>query len=507
MGSAFYVGSGSLDVSARLGIAADGFYNPTALGQTATAGTLPNIMSGAFFSYSDSSSVRLETTVGDVEIGNAPSAAATILGAATQEAEGVGRYVAPGSLSIAALGGNIAFGPGIGQITLAPSPTGQLNLLAARDISNAFITLSDAPPGSYAAVATPTATIAVDGFAQGFEGNVHVGDTAPALVTAGGDIDTARLSIPKAAQIVAGRDIVDLNYFGENLSANDQTALMAGRDIVYTNANGAANSNGISLGGPGELDILAGRNITLGLSYGVVTTGNLLNANLASAQGANVRLATGLGTDMDTSGFVSTIVAPSATYQAELVTYVENLLGSTGLSFADAKTAFLSLPVARQQPLLDAVFFSELSASGLAANSVAGAGFAQGYAAIDALFPASRSRGSNYEPSAYAGDLSMQYSQIYTLSGGDISLVVPNGQIDVGLANPPGTLTVKPPSRLGIVAEGAGNIDIYAKGDVDVNSSRIFTLGGGNILIWSDEEASMPVAARNQPCPRRRRPS
>ena len=37
------------------------------------------------------------------------------------------------------------------------------------------------------------------------------------------------------------------------------------------------------------------------------------------------------------------------------------------------------------------------------------------------------------------------------------------------------------------MAEGTGNVDIYAQGDVNVNASRIFTLGGGNILIWSDE--------------------
>jgi hypothetical protein len=40
---------------------------------------------------------------------------------------------------------------------------------------------------------------------------------------------------------------------------------------------------------------------------------------------------------------------------------------------------------------------------------------------------------------------------------------------------------------LGIVTEEAGNVNIYTQGDVNVNSSRIFTLGGGNILIWSDE--------------------
>jgi hypothetical protein len=30
-------------------------------------------------------------------------------------------------------------------------------------------------------------------------------------------------------------------------------------------------------------------------------------------------------------------------------------------------------------------------------------------------------------------------------------------------------------------------VDIYALADVNVNSSRVFTLGGGNILIWSEQ--------------------
>ena len=59
--------------------------------------------------------------------------------------------------------------------------------------------------------------------------------------------------------------------------------------------------------------------------------------------------------------------------------------------------------------------------------------------------------------------------------------------MDVGLANPPPLLASRPPSTLGIVAEGAGDVDIYSRGDVNVNASRVFTLGGGNILIWSDE--------------------
>jgi filamentous hemagglutinin len=79
----------------------------------------------------------------------------------------------------------------------------------------------------------------------------------------------------------------------------------------------------------------------------------------------------------------------------------------------------------------------------------------------------------------------LTFSQIYTDSGGGISILVPGGNIDVGLANTPPNIEQKPASSLGIVAEGTGNIDIYSLGDVNVDTSRIFTLGGGNILIWS----------------------
>jgi hypothetical protein len=37
------------------------------------------------------------------------------------------------------------------------------------------------------------------------------------------------------------------------------------------------------------------------------------------------------------------------------------------------------------------------------------------------------------------------------------------------------------------VTQGYGDVNIYSKGDVNVNSSRIFTLGGGNIVVWSNE--------------------
>jgi hypothetical protein len=165
---------------------------------------------------------------------------------------------------------------------------------------------------------------------------------------------------------------------------------------------------------------------------------------------------------------------------------VETQTGQSGLTWARAETTFEGFSQNQQAGLIDNVFFNELLLSGRAANSGSGVGFTEGYAAIAALYPGSTSAAT---PTAnpYSGYLDLITSQIYTLSGGNISILVPGGDIDVGLAYTPAGLIQKPASELGIVAEGAGNIDIYSLGDVNVNASRIFTLGGGNILIWSDE--------------------
>ena len=490
IGSAFFLQSSSLNVIGRLGIVADGVFNPTGLSQLASP-TAKSLI-GSYFTYSDDSSLSLQSVAGDISLGQASDANPTLLGTRLNNdttAHGVDNGVLPATLSVQALGGSIDFGSGFGGngiVTLYPSARGQLELLAAADITGSAgssVTMSDAAPGSYATVASPLGKTSVIG--APFAGNIHAADPNPATVTAGDSVQNLRLSVPKAAQIVAGSDITDVTYSGENLNADDLTALVAGHDFAYSQAYGGG--NGVSVGGPGAVDILAGRNVSLGFSQGVATTGNLLNPNLPTAQGADLTVATGLGTQPDFSGFVTAVIALSPTYQSKLVNYVEGLQGATGLSYPAAAAAFGNLTPQQQRPLIDAVFFNELLKSGRAYNTRPGAGFSEGYAAIDALFPGSRSGSAGAIAGSYAGDLTLAFSRIYTLSGGNIDLLVPGGLVNVGLANPPASLSSRAPSTLGIVAEGAGDVNIYTRGDVDVNASRVFTLGGGNILVWSDE--------------------
>ena len=190
----------------------------------------------------------------------------------------------------------------------------------------------------------------------------------------------------------------------------------------------------------------------------------------------------GVGEALSPVEFLARIVAPTATYRSALQEFVAAISGVSGEGYDASVSRFNALAADLQRAFLLPVFFTELVASGRDANNIPGAGFARGYAAIDALFPGSR------EPATtprYDGDLLLAFSRIYTLADGDISLLAPGGLLNVGLANPPPGLANRPPSALGIVAQRAGSVRVFTHDDVLVNSSRVFTLRGGDIAIWS----------------------
>jgi hypothetical protein len=66
---------------------------------------------------------------------------------------------------------------------------------------------------------------------------------------------------------------------------------------------------------------------------------------------------------------------------------------------------------------------------------------------------------------------------VKTASGGNISMLVPGGLVSLGTA-----IRTPPP---GIVTEAGGNISIFTRDGVDVGVERIFTLRGGNEVIWA----------------------
>jgi hypothetical protein len=84
--------------------------------------------------------------------------------------------------------------------------------------------------------------------------------------------------------------------------------------------------------------------------------------------------------------------------------------------------------------------------------------------------------GDNPEP----GEILTRGRSIRTTRGGAINLLTPGGGLT--LAN---TAIGNPQSPPGIITESGGDIFTFANNDVNIGIGRIFTLRGGNQVIWS----------------------
>jgi len=537
------VGNGVFDISARTGIALDGVANSTTLPLSAANASLVSQAGedSAFYPYaptSNPSTLNLVSAARDVALGNDPltnlpiaalSGAHLVYESTPNPANYLAAY--PSTLNAASLSGNIDLGavpmagaPSNGgvanvAITLFPASMGNLNLLAQGSINNdgaSFqIALSEADPTRVPNILAPQPGLSFPGLngAPMPQIPLHQADAQPiSLVANTGDIDLGELTFPKAANVIAGGNITDLNFNGKNLNPSDVTLITAGGNINYstptvpvTNAL-QGNPNGINLAGPGFLEVLAGGSINLGDSNGIVTTGSLSDSRLPTT-GAAVIVGAGFGTNADGSlrqpayqAFTNAYLAPNATtgapgsYAQTLIDYMAQLNPAmAGLGYSAAVTGFEALTPAQQLPLLAQVLSDELSATGLA-HTLQGASYDRGYTAINTLFPAMDANGNTL---TYDGNLNLFFSQVKTEQGGDINLLVPGGSVVVGLANPPASLsmvkssttatglTIPPEVNLGVLVLGEGAIQGFADQDFLVNQSRMLTLEGGNIILWA----------------------
>ncbi|MEI8342441.1 MAG: filamentous hemagglutinin family protein, partial [Verrucomicrobiota bacterium] len=156
---------------------------------------------------------------------------------------------------------------------------------------------------------------------------------------------------------------------------------------------------------------------------------------------------------------------------ANAARYLPELAESEGAILTPETFAQLSTP--EQDRIALEIFYLALRDAGRDHNNPLSAGFGNynaGFDAISALFPGSQ----------WAGDISLTSREIKTVNGGDISLFAPGGQLTVGLPVA-GTQAVDQ----GILTVAGGNISIFTRNNVNVGTSRIFTLRGGNEIIWS----------------------
>ena len=493
--------------------AIDAVVNPAILSQSAlNRGDINRI---SFFStYSPETALTVTSAGGNVTLTNdiaklVVSYPSLLAGAPGSENDGLALY--PGTLRIAALGGDVVVDNGF---QMFPSSDGTLSLLAEGSVmvssQGKLISVSDlrpevlpspiAPSGSFVSTFGRLASQGGSGFDAHSDPVLHRDDEEPIRIVARtgdivGPIDDVGGAfpfafLPKRATIEAGRDVRNVWIQGQNVRVSDVTSVRAGRDVVFDtlrNNSGLQRSNNgrIQIGGPGNLEIIAGRNVDLGNSSGIVSRGNLDNPFLPES-GARISVRAGaLNANLD--GFIQRYIAQPAAgqpgYAAELTTYMRTFTGDATLSVDAALARYAALPDAQKTEFANRVFYLELRAAGRFASQNAGGieRYARGFDAISSLFPETR----NGSPVSYRGDVNLFFSQIKTEQGGDIDIMAPGGLVNAGLANPGGL--GKSASQLGIVTARGGSIRSFVKDDFLVNQSRVFTLQGGDILIWSSE--------------------
>lgn len=327
---------------------------------------------------------------------------------------------------------------------------------------------------------------------------LRAGDSEPLrLYATSGSISGFSLFSGKFARIAASQDISDIALYLQNNRAADMSLVSSGRDIVPYNANTPARTaaravgnmvsakqsplaGDIQINGPGTLAVLAGRDLDLGLGLnnadgtgvGITSIGNARNPNLPF-QGADIIAAAGVGP-------VSTL-ATALRFDSFIQRFVKGEKGAAWLTEVSSRNA--SLPANLTPASFDAldsetkarvaleVFYLVLRDAGRAKTKTGDdSSYAVGFEAIDLLFAGSGS----------IGDIQTRTRDIRTRSGGSISLLAPGGLLELATSTIGSTLT--PP---GIVTEAGGAISIFTKGDVDIGISRIFTLRGGDQIIWS----------------------
>lgn len=507
---------GKMTINAVGDVALTQATNPTAI--ASAAGSIGGNRT-KFFSYDSNSALALTSLTGDVTTTN--------LGFSSDVTS-----VLPPQLSLFAATGNIDMNGAF----VYPDATADLRVLAGNDVNLDAVVLYDLDPVlDLPNRLTPNLSNQLfnsvvekrlyDGGAGGFahEKNhssalLYQNNLNPLTIVAGNDViftQREQLVSPKQVLIRAGRDIVDPGFVVQNNSANDISLVQAGRDIRYSEPERRgtlllANVNSMQIAGPGRLHLVAGRHVDLGTSNGLRSVGALYNTALPE-QGADLMVMPGAGAarsasgQMDYAAMIAAYLEPGAAgasiYLPQLRTWMIARTGDNSLTNSTALAAFKLLTAEQKAPFINQVFFAELKADGRDAIRTGSATFgdySRAERAILRMFPdftkdktLVAKSGSimetfgklQAESAPHPGDLSLFYSQIKSERGGKIELLVPGGYVNAGLPVSGGL--AKPDTDLGIVSLRGGELQGFVRDDFQVNQSRVFTLGGSDLLLYS----------------------
>jgi filamentous hemagglutinin family protein len=487
-----------------------------------------------FFSYSSSDSFNAQSTGGDV----------MVVGAIPGSPVATAGEVLPPRFSAVALEGNVSSGTGYNfdarliQVHTAasaqysplyqyPDSNGQFQLLAGDSVYDIVLNASDYLPSSLTTPANQTLSnnnysAKVFSSPQGTVARMVSASTLDgyryAVVAEAGSVNDAAFYFPQQAVVSAGQDIANVQLDLQNLSATDVSLVTAGRDLYYTNIldNGSQweTMPHIQVSGPGNLIVAAGRDISLGAvaSAAATTTnssdmnnvtridsvGNTVNASLPTADAANLTLLSGVKTRTLGPAQIEqffTVLRSVGKLQG-LLGQAQSGSASTGFTdsansvMQEANLAIDGLFASSVQPGSTAVHETLLDGNGGSAVSQLTAAYNGALAAtnntIAALF---------HDGQPHQGDISLYNARISSTTntggtGGNINLLAPFGNINVGLP------TASSQRNIGIYTLAGGEINAYLNGDMNVNLSKVATFQGGDILLYTSGVGSTLDAGR-----------
>lgn len=378
---------------------------------------------------------------------------------------------------------------------------------------------------------------------------VHINDDEPSLITAlNGSIfaiesDLLRILTAEATNIYAGKDLSSINLNFQNINSDDISSIQLGGSLRFPNIRRSSDggltqdNSSIVISGPGILQIIAAEEIDLGGSAGIRSIGNLSNPFLQD-QGADVLLLAGVGLErsflesVTSADFISILEQfrtgdlddqlradgvvgivngdrPSFSVNSEFTPYqrqqagvlvdeLEQIIQQIIISFAEQTTGGpvtlreataiydQSDQLTKRQVNSEIIFSFLRSSIELATiptlnpsdirsqSDLLEENWDLGFAIIEKFFP---------QNGLEQGEITLFNSTIQSLEGGAINLIVPGGGIDAGL--PSVVEGARSVDEIGIISQGIGGINILARNNVAVNSSRIFAIGGGDVTIWS----------------------
>ena len=341
---------------------------------------------------------------------------------------------------------------------------------------------------------------------------VHLNSEQPVELNISGDMSKVLLSSSEAAQVNIVGNMNNSRFLALNLADSDVSSITVGQQAKL-NLESKHILNSVTDGG-------------LAVGGNIYNRGAFTSVDLSSVLGANAPNLSLLGRSQESSISVATLVSsiyynPATkvlTYQAipgvSIATLVQ-LLQSLTVQKVDVSGHLLWLDAAQTVPATEvvSVFNSETATAlknkydslgpvpgGSAGYAVGGGGrFDITANNLDlGTTPGIQSQGVGFYQNGtafplanyfthgadinlnLAGNLDMYSSSIATLNGGNITINA-GGSVNAGSPD----FNVTTTGARGIYSSSLGNVSVLAHGDVNVNGSRIAAYDGGNVTVES----------------------